>query len=104
MRSPGEVQPRAADASAGIISTGKNKMTAPTTKSGWTTAPNLPKLPTGIQGLDEITGGGFPQGRPTLVCGGAGSGKTLLAMQFLARGALDFDEAGVFMSFDERLP
>ena len=47
----------------------------------------LAKCPTGIQGLDEITGGGLPQGRPTLVCGRAGCGKTLLAMEFLVRGA-----------------
>jgi circadian clock protein KaiC len=76
---------------------------APPTPGNSTIEPTLPKSPTGIQGLDEITGGGFPRGRPTLVCGSAGSGKTLLAMQFLARGALDFDEAGVFMSFEEPL-
>ena len=61
----------------------------------------LPKAPTGIQGLDEITGGGLPKGRPTLVCGGAGCGKTLLAMEFLVRGATQFNEPGVFMSFEE---
>jgi circadian clock protein KaiC len=61
----------------------------------------LPKCPTGIQGLDEITGGGFPRGRPTLVCGGAGCGKTLLAVEFLVRGAVQFGEPGVFMSFEE---
>ena len=61
----------------------------------------LPKCPTGIRGLDEITGGGLPQGRPTLVCGGAGCGKTLLAMEFLVRGAMQFDEPGVFMAFEE---
>jgi circadian clock protein KaiC len=61
----------------------------------------LPKCPTGIQGLDEITGGGLPRGRPTLVCGGAGCGKTLLAAEFLVRGAMQFGEAGVFMSFEE---
>jgi circadian clock protein KaiC len=61
----------------------------------------LPKVPTGIAGLDEITGGGLPAGRPTLVCGSAGCGKTLLAMEFLARGALEFGEPGVFMSFEE---
>jgi circadian clock protein KaiC len=61
----------------------------------------LPKAATGIAGLDEITGGGLPAGRPTLVCGAAGCGKTLLAMEFLARGALEFDEPGVFMSFEE---
>jgi circadian clock protein KaiC len=61
----------------------------------------LPKSPTGIQGLDEITGGGLPQGRPTLVCGGAGCGKTLLAVEFLVRGAVQFGEPGVFMAFEE---
>jgi circadian clock protein KaiC len=61
----------------------------------------LPKCPTGIQGLDEITGGGLPRGRPTLVCGGAGCGKTLLATEFLVRGAAQFGEAGVFMAFEE---
>jgi circadian clock protein KaiC len=63
--------------------------------------PQLPKSPTGIQGLDEITGGGLPKGRTTLVCGGAGCGKTLLAMEFLVRGATQFDEPGVFMAFEE---
>jgi circadian clock protein KaiC len=62
----------------------------------------LQKSPTGIKGLDEITGGGLPQGRPTLVCGGTGCGKTLLAMEFLVRGALQYDEPGVFMSFEEK--
>jgi circadian clock protein KaiC len=61
----------------------------------------LPKAPTGILGLDEITQGGLPRGRPTLVCGSAGCGKTLLAMEFLLRGALEFDEPGVFMAFEE---
>jgi len=61
----------------------------------------LPKAPTGIQGLDEITGGGLPRGRPTLVCGSAGCGKTLLAMEFLVRGAVQFNEPGVFMAFEE---
>ena len=61
----------------------------------------LPKCPTGIQGLDEITDGGLPRGRPTLVCGGAGCGKTLLAAEFLVRGAVQFDEPGVFMAFEE---
>ena len=62
---------------------------------------SLPKCPTGIQGLDEITGGGLPRGRPTLVCGAAGCGKTLVAMEFLARGALEYDEPGVCMFFEE---
>lgn len=61
----------------------------------------LSKSPTGIKGFDEITGGGLPKGRPTLVCGGAGCGKTLFAMEFLVRGATEFDEPGVFMSFEE---
>lgn len=61
----------------------------------------LPKCPTGIQGLDEITLGGLPRGRPTLVCGGAGCGKTLLGMEFLVRGATEFDEPGVCLSFEE---
>jgi circadian clock protein KaiC len=61
----------------------------------------LPKCPTGIHGLDEITGGGLPRGRPTLVCGGAGCGKTLFAAEFLVRGAVQFGEPGVFMSFEE---
>lgn len=62
---------------------------------------NLLKSPTGIQGFDEITGGGLPKGRPTLVCGGAGCGKTLFGMEFLVRGAIQFNEPGVFMSFEE---
>ncbi len=61
----------------------------------------LPKCPTGIQGLDEITDGGVPRGRPTLVCGGAGCGKTLLAAEFLVRGAAQFGEPGVLMAFEE---
>ena len=61
----------------------------------------FPKTPSGIDGLDEITNGGFPKGRPTLVCGGAGCGKTLLSMQFLIKGITDYNETGVFMSFEE---
>lgn len=61
----------------------------------------LPKAPTGIQGLDEVTSGGFPQGRPTLICGSAGAGKTLLAIQFLVSGAMEYNEPGVFMAFEE---
>lgn len=61
----------------------------------------LEKCPSGVQGLDEITGGGLPRGRPTLVCGGPGSGKTLLAMEFLVRGALDYQEPGLFVCFEE---
>ena len=61
----------------------------------------LQKSSTGIRGLDEITDGGLPTGRPTLPCGGAGCGKTLLAMEFLVRGAVEFNEPGVFMAFEE---
>src|SRR3954462_10282354 len=61
----------------------------------------LPKCPTGIAGLDEVTGGGLPRGRPTLVCGSAGCGKTLLAMEFLVRGATRYGEPGVFLAFEE---
>jgi circadian clock protein KaiC len=61
----------------------------------------LPKCPTGIKGLDEITGGGLPRGRPTLVCGSAGCGKTLLAAEFLVRGASIYNEPGVLMAFEE---
>jgi len=64
-------------------------------------SPSLPKAPSGIQGLDELTGGGLPRGRPTLLCGSAGCGKTLLAMEFLVRGAVDYGEPGVFMAFEE---
>ncbi|HLX06328.1 MAG TPA: circadian clock protein KaiC [Thermoanaerobaculia bacterium] len=61
----------------------------------------LAKSRTGIEGLDEITGGGLPQGRPTLVCGSAGCGKTLLAMEFLVRGTVQYGEPGVFLAFEE---
>jgi circadian clock protein KaiC len=62
---------------------------------------SIKKAPTGISGLDEITFGGLPAGRPTLVCGGAGAGKTIMAAEFLFRGATEFDEPGVFMMFEE---
>jgi len=74
----------------------KSKINPPGLKS-------LPKTPTGIKGLDEITGGGLPTGRPTLVCGAAGSGKTLMATEFIVRGALENNEPGVFMAFEERV-
>lgn len=61
----------------------------------------LPKALTGCAGLDEVTGGGLPAGRPTLICGAAGCGKTMLAVQFLVAGATQFDEPGVFMMFEE---
>ena len=64
----------------------------------------LKKEPTGIYGLDDITNGGLPQGRPTLIIGGAGSGKTMFAMEFLVRGALQYDQPGVLMSFEETEP
>ncbi len=65
------------------------------------TARSIDKAPTGIHGLDEVTGGGLPRGRPTLICGTAGCGKTLLAMEFLIRGATEFGEPGVFFAFEE---
>jgi len=61
----------------------------------------FPKTRTGIEGLDEITAGGLPTGRPTLVYGIAGSGKTVLAMEFLVRGILQYNEPGVYMAFEE---
>ncbi|CAG0959511.1 Circadian clock protein kinase KaiC [Methanosarcinales archaeon] len=70
-------------------------------KSNVISMEGLPKCQTGIRGLDEITDGGLPKGRPTLVCGSAGCGKTLLAMEFLVRGAVQYNEPGVFMSFEE---
>ncbi|MFL6234434.1 MAG: circadian clock protein KaiC [Thermoanaerobaculia bacterium] len=69
--------------------------------SSFASANGIDKAPTGISGFDEITGGGLPAGRPTLVCGGPGCGKTLFAMQFLVAGATRFGEPGVFMSFEE---
>jgi circadian clock protein KaiC len=62
---------------------------------------SLEKCPTGIRGFDEISSGGLPRGRPTLVCGNAGCGKTVLAMEFLLRGAIQYKEPGVFVSFEE---
>jgi circadian clock protein KaiC len=61
----------------------------------------LPKTPSNIKGFDEITGGGLPKGRPTLICGGAGCGKTLFAMEFLVNGAMQNNEPGAFFSFEE---
>ncbi|MGH7768921.1 MAG: circadian clock protein KaiC [Candidatus Binatia bacterium] len=61
----------------------------------------LAKAPTGITGLDEITFGGFPKGRPSLICGSAGCGKTLMGVEFLVRGAMQYGEPGVLMSFEE---
>ncbi|MCW3075078.1 MAG: kaiC [Flaviaesturariibacter sp.] len=62
----------------------------------------LAKTPTGITGLDEITGGGLPAGRPSLICGDAGCGKTLLSLEFIIRGAMEFGEPGVFVAFEEK--
>src|SRR5215216_5347822 len=64
---------------------------------------SIPKALTGIHGLDDITGGGLPAGRPTLVCGTAGAGKTMLAAEFIVRGATEFNEPGVFMMFEENV-
>src|SRR5688572_14835391 len=61
----------------------------------------LGKAPSGIAGLDEITGGGLPRGRTTLLVGGSGSGKTILALQFLVNGAQQCDEPGIFVAFEE---
>ena len=66
-----------------------------------TLLPTLPKVLTGIEGLDEITEGGLPLGRPTLICGSAGCGKTLLGIEFLVRGAAEYGEPGVLMAFEE---
>jgi circadian clock protein KaiC len=63
----------------------------------------LAKALTGIHGLDELTGGGLPRGRPTLLCGSAGCGKTLIAMEFILRGLVEFDEPGVFIAFEENV-
>jgi circadian clock protein KaiC len=81
-----------------------NRTESPSNAGGTPRLPHsgeLPKALTGIRGLDEITRGGLPKGRPTLICGGAGSGKTLLALTFLVNGALSFDEPGVLMTFEE---
>ncbi|HMI93561.1 MAG TPA: circadian clock protein KaiC, partial [Polyangiales bacterium] len=64
--------------------------------------PLLAKAATGSPGLDEVLNGGLPRGRPSLLCGAAGCGKTLLAMQFLVQGALRYGEPGVFIAFEER--
>src|SRR3954449_13081994 len=72
-----------------------NPRTAPSIR------PALAKSPTGIRGFDELTGGGLPRGRSTLVTGGPGSGKTLFGLEFLVRGAEEFDEPGVLLAFEE---
>src|SRR6185295_12963214 len=63
--------------------------------------PIIEKAPTGIRGLDAISGGGIPRGRTTIVCGGPGSGKTMMGLEFLVRGATEFKEPGVLMAFEE---
>ncbi|RYZ50361.1 MAG: circadian clock protein KaiC, partial [Sphingobacteriales bacterium] len=77
-------------------------MASRTTKSKINVPPVLAKTPTGITGLDEITLGGLPTGRPTLICGSAGCGKTLFSMEFIVRGAQEFNEPGVFVAFEEK--
>jgi circadian clock protein KaiC len=62
----------------------------------------LPKTPTGINGLDEITEGGLPKGRPTLICGDAGTGKTLFSLEFIINGVVKYNEPGVFVAFEEK--
>jgi len=63
---------------------------------------SLEKCPSGIRGFDQITAGGLPRGRPSLVCGGPGTGKTLFGIEFLVRGAINYGEPGVLISFEER--
>ena len=79
----------------GVVMVGRKSVRTPTLH------PALLKCPSGIRGLDEITGGGLPRGRPTLVAGSAGCGKTLFAMEFLVRGVLEHGESGVLMAFKE---
>jgi circadian clock protein KaiC len=80
-----------------------NRMAKTQDTAGEQNAPRqIAKTPTGISGLDDITGGGIPAGRPTLVCGEAGSGKTLLSLEFIVRGATTYQEPGVFMAFEEK--
>ena len=67
-----------------------------------TPLPELPKTPSGINGLDEITNGGLPAGRPTLICGEAGCGKTLFSIEFIVKGATLYNEPGVFVAFEEK--
>ena len=73
----------------------------PSEAQDWPDPPALTKCRTGIRGLDEITEGGIPRGRPTLVCGAAGCGKTRLAMEFIVRGARELGEPGVLIAFEE---
>src|ERR1041384_8048627 len=87
-----------------MTTTVRRRRSEPTKRAGngrRSSARPLAKAPTGISGLDEITEGGLPRGRPTLVCGSAGCGKTLLGMQCLVCGARAHDEPGLFVSFEE---
>jgi circadian clock protein KaiC len=73
-----------------------------TVRAGPADLPTISKSATGIRGLDEVTQGGLPQGRPTLLCGSAGCGKTLFGMTFLYNGVVEYDEPGVFLAFEEQ--
>src|SRR6185369_4022434 len=101
-RSPAGVAKPQSSRGASIAPARTNRMT--TRKKVRQPSRMLPKALTGIQGLDEVTNGGLPRGRPTLISGGAGSGKTLFGLEFLVRGATQYNEPGVFMSFEETLP
>jgi len=79
----------------------ESSRSAATLSEGSRVTPTLEKSLTGINGFDEITKGGVPQGRPTIVCGGPGCGKTMFALEFLVRGAMQYDEPGVLMTFEE---
>ena len=79
-----------------------SELRRPSSKRTLKSTRELAKAPTGILGLDEVTGGGLPRGRPTLVTGGPGCGKTLLALEFLVHGASKYGEPGVFVTFEER--
>ena len=67
------------------------------------TSSTLPKCPTGINGRCEITGGRIPQGRPTLLCGAPGAGKTLFSIEFIVRGAIEYGDPGVIIAFEEKV-
>lgn len=80
----------------------QKKSSSTLNKNSSTGIQTLPKVKTGIHGFDDITQGGLPKGRPTLVCGAAGSGKTLFSLEFIIKGAIEFDEPGIFMAFEEK--
>ena len=98
------MQPRARRSSAVPTRGGPNGQPVRSARRPAAASAALAKCPTGIRGLDEITAGGLPRGRPTLVCGSAGCGKTLLAMEFIIRGIAEYGEPGVIMSFEETEP